>query len=163
MAEFISVETEVKEALAVFSEIENASHKIQRSILAGLGSKAASIIKKNYANSLRKKSGNLYKDMKKKVTTRGDAVVVSSNALSENKVRYGYVLAAGTTIETKNGNYLTFKIDGKWIRKKSVTIPSRDWVAKPVETFIDSSEYKAQIDNLIEREIKKLRKKGIIE
>ena len=78
--------------------------------------------------------------------------IVSPSATSSG-VRYGYVLAKGTTIVPKKGNTLTFQIDGKWIRKHSVTIPERDWVEKPARDYIDSPSYKAKLESLVEREI----------
>lgn len=163
MAEFISIETDFKDILEIFEEIKGASPKIQRSILAGLGSRAVSLIKKSYASSLKKRSGNLYKDIKRRVTRQGDAVVISSNTHAANGVMYGFALAKGVTITARKANYLTFKIDDKWIKAKSVRLLPRDWVSGPVESFIDSADYDNRIDMLIEREIKKLQKKGLIE
>jgi hypothetical protein len=161
MAQFISLETDFSEAMEAFEELDRMSFKIQRSILAGVGSKASSMAKKSYSMSLKKKTGNLYKNIKRVVTRSGNAVIIYSNALSENKVRYGFVLSKGTTIKAKD-DYLTFQIDGKWIKKKSVRIPERDWIVKPIENYIGSIEYDSQIDRLIQKEVDKLFKKGVL-
>lgn len=161
MAEFLSIQADLSEAMEAFKDLEERMPKIQRSMLAGIGSKAASFAKKRYSMELKKRSGNLYKNLKRVVTKRGDAVVIYSKAISENKISYGFVLAKGAIIEAKDGN-LKFQINGKWITKKKVEIKPRDWLVKPVDQFIGSNDYHAQIDRLIQKEVDKLFKKGIL-
>lgn len=161
MAAFITIETDMSEVMQAFDALEKRSPKIQRSILAGIGSKSLSVAKKSYSKYLKKVSGNLYKNMKRVVVRAGNAVVISSKALSGNKIFYGYALAKGSTIKAKK-DYLTFQIDGKWVKKQSVTLPSRDWFQAPIEEYIGSTEYDAQIDKLIEKEVQKLFKKGVL-
>lgn len=163
MATFISVESEIKEAMKTFEDLEKYSPRIQRSILAGVGNRAKSIVKKNYSKHLQKRSGNLYKDIKRMVVKRGNAVVITTMARGENKAFYGHALAQGSTIRAKTSKGLVFKIGDKWIRKHEVKLPQRDWFDQPISAYIGSTEYNEQIDKLVEREIKKLAKKGIIE
>lgn len=42
-----------------------------------------------------------------------------------NTFRYANVHDKGKTITAKKAPYLTFKVGGRWARKKSVTIPQR--------------------------------------
>lgn len=163
MTTFLSVQSEIKEAMKTFEDLEKYSPRIQRSILAGVGSKARSVVKKNYAKHLQKRSGNLYKDIKRMVVKRGNAVVITTMARGENHVFYGHALAQGSTIRSKTSKALVFKIGDKWIRKHEVKLPQRDWFSGPIRSYIGSAEYEKQIDKLVEREIKKLAKKGIIE
>lgn len=162
MAEFISIETDLKEVMGAFDALEKQASTIQRHLLAGIGSKAVSIVKKNYAMSLKKGTGNLYKNIKRMVVRSGNAVVIASKALSENKKFYGYALSKGSTITAKNQEYLTFKIGDKWIKKHSIKLPERDWFQKPVENYIGSREYDEQIEKLVQKEVDKLFKKGIL-
>jgi len=163
MAEFLSIEADLKEVMGAFDALEKQAPTIQRHLLAGIGSKAVSIVKKNYSMSLKKGTGNLYKNIKRMVVKRGNAVVIASKAFSENKKFYGYALAKGSVITAKTAKYLTFKIGDKWFKKHSIKLPERDWFQKPVENFIGSPAYDAQIETLLQKEIDKLFKRGILQ
>lgn len=52
----------------------------------------------------------------------GNAVEVGTN------VAYAGIHQMGGTITAKNAPYLTFRIGGQWVRKKSVTIPARPFL-----------------------------------
>jgi hypothetical protein len=163
MAEFISIETDLKQVMSAFDALDKQAPKIQRNLLAGIGSKAVSIVKKSYSMSLKKGSGNLYKNIKRMVVRNNNAVVVASKALSENKSFYGFALAKGSTIKAKNQEYLTFKIGDKWFKKHSIKLPERDWFQKPIDEYIGSAAYDAQMEKLLQKEIDKLFKKGILQ
>jgi hypothetical protein len=161
MSSFISIENDMTNVMSAFDSLEKESPKIQRHILAGIGSKAVSVVKKNYKSQLKKGSGNLYKGVKRMVVKRGNAVVIASKARGENGQFYGFALAQGSTITAKKNKNLVFQIDGRWIRKHSVKLPERNWFQKPVESYIGSSAYKEQIEKLLQKEVDKLLKKGI--
>jgi hypothetical protein len=163
MATFLSVQSEVKEAMKSFEELEKYTPKIQRSLLAGIGSRVKTIIKKDYMRHLKINTGNLYQDIKRMVVKRGNAVVITTTARGQNNAFYGHAQAQGSTIRSKTSGGLIFKIDDKWIRKHEVKLPERDWFEQPASSYIGSPAYHKQIEKLVDREIKKLEKKGIIE
>ncbi len=152
MAAEISVKADLDDVMRTLSEIEGNKEKIRKRVLSGIASAVKSKVKSSYRKYLHKRSGTLYKSIQSKVTRDGRMAIVSPSATSSG-VRYGYVLAKGTTITAKKANTLTFQIDGKWIRKHSVTIPERDWVEKPARDYIDSPSYKAKLDTLVQKEI----------
>lgn len=158
MAAEISVKADLDDVMETLSEIDGNKEKMRRRVLSGIASAVKSKVKRSYSALLHKRSGTLYKSIQSKVSRDGRLAIVSPSATS-NGVRYGYVLAKGTTIVPKKANTLTFQIDGKWIRKHSITLPERDWVEKPAKDYIDSPAYKAKLDSLVQKEIDKAEKR----
>lgn len=158
MAAEISVKADLDDVMKTLSEIDGNKEKMRRRVLSGIASAVKSKVKRSYSALLHKRSGTLYKSIQSKVSRDGRLAIVSPSATA-NGVRYGYVLAKGTTIVPKKANTLTFQIDGKWIRKHSITLPERDWVEKPAKDYVDSPAYKAKLDSLVQREIDKSEKR----
>ena len=158
MAAEISVKADLDDVMRTLSEIDGNKEKMRKRVLSGIASAVKGKVKSSYRRYLNKRSGTLYKSIQSKVCRDGRMAIVSPSATSSG-VRYGYVLAKGTTIIPKKANTLTFQIDGKWIRKHSVTIPERDWVEKPARDYIDSPSYKAKLDSLVQKEIDKAEKR----
>ncbi len=152
MAAEISVKADLDDVMRTLSDIEGNKERMRKRVLSGIASAVKGKVKSSYRKHLNKRSGTLYKSIQSKVCRDGRMAIVSPSA-SSSGVRYGYVLAKGTTIVPKKAKTLTFQIDGKWIRKHSVTLPERDWVEKPARDYIDSPSYKAKLDTLVQREI----------
>ena len=160
MAEYISVETDLDEAFSFLFRLNKQYPRIRRNLLAGIGQSAANRSKTAYKGLLQKRSGNLYKSIKKSVAKSGKAVVIYPRAMSDNNVRYGFPLAKGSLIQAKGDNYLTFQVNGKWVKKKQVQIGSHDFVEGPIMKYIGSQDYYNQVDRLLKKEIEKLERKG---
>lgn len=160
--QFISIETDLNQAMKLFDDLDKESPKIRKRLLSGIGTTVKNKAKREYRSLLKQRSGNLYKSLKRRVVKSGKAVVIDAKARAENQVFYGYALAEGSTIEAKNHEYLTFQIDGKWVKKHSVKLPEMDYISKPAERYLGSSEYRQRIDQLVQKEIDKLEKKGIV-
>ena len=160
MAEYVSVVADLNESLRFLHGFEKEYPKIRRRVLAGVGQSSANRAKKAYRGMLNKQSGNLYKSIKKGVIKSGKAVIISPKARGSNQVFYGYALAKGSLIEAKKKKYLTFQVEGKWVKKKSVKLSEHDFIEGPVMKYIGSQDYYNQIDKLIKKEILKLERKG---
>jgi hypothetical protein len=132
-----------------------------RRILSGIGTAAKNQVKKAYKSyGLSKGTGALYKSITRKVIRSGKAVIVEAKAQSaKNQVFYGYALSKGAEITAKNGEYLTFQIDGKWVKVHSVKLPSRDFVTTPVKRYLGSPAFSQKLDQLVDREIKRVEKR----
>lgn len=160
-AEFISIKVDLDNAMQLFENLEKESPKIRKRLLSGIGTKVKGKVKKGYRATLDKGSGKLYKSIKRRVVRSGKAVIIDAKARAKNNVFYGYALAEGSTIKAKNEKTLTFQIDGKWIRKKEVKLPVKDYIISPSDRYLGSTEYRSDLDKLIQREVDKLEKKGI--
>ena len=157
MAELVNIKSDLDEAMDFLKKLDGNKNSMRRRILSGVGTAVKGKVKKSYKSFFNKQTGTLYKSLNSRVIKNGKAVIVSPSA-NKDKVRYGYVLAKGTTIEPKKGDLLTFKIGEKWIRKHSVRIPERDWVGEPSKRYMASAELKERLDTLTQREVDRAEK-----
>jgi len=94
-----------------------------------------------YAEGEAKKNFN--KSGKPKVRTgtlrRSIKSGVSNNtAWIGSDVVYARIIEKGGVITAKNKPYLSFQIDGKWFKKKSVTIPPRPYLQPAISEHMDT-------------------------
>ena len=157
MAEFVNIKTDLDEVQKFLSELEGNKEKMRRRVLSGVGTAAKNASKKAYRSLLNKQTGTLYKSLYSKIIKSGKAVIIAPSA-TKDEVRYGYVLAKGTTIKPKDGEFLTFRIGDKWIRKHSVTIKEHDWVEGPVKKYLSSQSYRTKLDDLMRKEVERAEK-----
>jgi hypothetical protein len=160
--ESVSVETDLAEALSFLESLGTDRDKAMRRILGGIGTAARSQVRKAYkSHGLSKGSGALYKSISRRVIRSGKAVIVEAKAASEkDKVFYGYALAKGARITAKDGGYLTFQKDGKWVRVHSVKLSERDFVAAPVKKYLTSTNFKTKLDALVQKEVARIEKES---
>ena len=161
-AGFITVEADINEAMTVFESLDKGQNTIRRHLLAGVGTSAKNKAKTFAKSKIHKQSGALFKSFKRRVISHGKAVLIEAKARAANQVFYGYALAKGATIKAKHSDYLTFQVDGKWVKAHEVKLPERDYISEPVKKYIDSSECKQQMERLVQKELDKLEKKGIV-
>lgn len=151
-AEVINIKADMDQAMVLLKELDTNERTMRKRILKGIGNEVKNVVKKDFRNHLKNKSGMLKKSIVAKISRRGDQVVVTNDA--DNKgIRYGFALAKGFEITPKKAKTLTFKIGDKWIRKTSVTVPARDWFEGPAKHFMNSSSYQKKLDSLMEREV----------
>ena len=158
--ESVSIETDLSEPLRYLERLGAQKHKVMRRVLGGVGTAAKNQVKKAYkSHGLSKGTGALYKSITRKVIRSGKAVIVEAKAQSaKDNIFYGYALAKGATITAKKGKYLTFQIDGKWVKVHSVTLPERDFVASPVKRYLSSPAFGTKLDQLVQREVDRIEK-----
>lgn len=159
-ASFLSVEADIKEPLEFLTELGGKEKTVMRHILSGIGTSAKNEAKRAYRPAgLSKRSGELYKSITRKVLKSGKGVIVEAKARSQKNIFYGYALSKGSTITAKNGRFLTFQIDGKWIRKHEVKLTETNFIVAPVEKYLISKEFRDRLDVLVDREVKKIEKR----
>ena len=158
----VSVETDLAEALGYLEDLGAKRHKAMRRILGGIGTAAKNQVRKAYkSHGLSKGTGALYKSITRRVIRSGKAVIVEAKASSqETKVFYGYALAKGARITARDGGYLAFQKDGKWVRVHSVKLPERDFVAAPVKKYLSTTAFKAKLDALVQKEVDRIEKEA---
>ena len=160
--ESISVQAELDEALSYLEGLGANRDKMLRRLLGGIGTAARAQVRKAYkSQGLSKGTGALYKSISRRVIRSGKAVIVEAKASSEqNKVFYGYALAKGARITARDGGWLTFQKDGKWVRVHEVKLPERDFVAAPVKKYLSSTAFKTKLDQLVQREVARIEKES---
>ena len=163
----ISVKADVDECLRFFDGLGKSEKSVSKSIMNQVGIGGRMAARKFYPSVLHKKSGTLYKSIKYKVYKNGRNVVLTADADSGKKTskdgriaRYGFMLASGYTITAKDPHkYLTFNINGKWVKKKSVTVNPKDFMEEPIDRYMMSGDLKARIDKAFDKQVQKVAKK----
>lgn len=157
--QMLSVETDISEVLDTLEDLGGRRTTMMRHLLSGIGTAAKNEVRKRYKSfGLTKGTGQLYKSIKRKVFRNGKAVLIQAKAQREGGVYYGYALAKGSEIKAKNGKYLTFQADGKWVKVHSVKLPERDFVSEPVGKYLRTTDFQTRVDELMQREITKIEK-----
>lgn len=160
-AEF-SVKAEFDEALKLLEKLGGDRKKTMRRLLSGIGTSAKAKVKKAYKTyGLHKNSGELYKSIKSRVVKSGRGVIIDAKAQSDGGIFYGYALAKGARITAKDGGFLSFQKDGKWIRAKEVKLPERDFVARPVEEYLKTQAFRDRLDSLVQKEIDRIERESV--
>lgn len=83
---------------------------------------------------LNRRSGNLLESIRYEVRPsqdRGLEIVVLAGG-GRHGVQYAAIHEYGGVILPRNGQFLKFQIDGKWIQTRSVVMPKRPYVAPAV-------------------------------
>ena len=146
----VSIYGDVSDAMAVFNGLDVNRTAIQKKILSSVGTGGKQAIRKAYRSLLKKRTGTLYKSIKSYVRRNGSAVVFTNGG---KRGRYGFMLASGYTIQPKGEHLLTFNINGKWIRKHSVTVRAKDFTEGPVERYAESMDCKNRMDTALQKQV----------
>ena len=161
----ISIKADVIECVRFFDGLDVSEKSITKGIMSQVGQGGRLAARKSYPTILHKRTGKLFKSIKYKVYKNGQSVIFSANADSGKKTskdgrlaRYGYMLASGYTITAKK-DWLTFNINGKWVKKKSVTVAPRDFIEAPIDRYMDSGELRESMDKAFDKQLKKIEKK----
>ena len=158
----LSVKTEFDEALDMLQRLGADRKRMMRRLLSGIGTSAKAKVRKAYKTyGLNKDTGELYRSIKSRVVKSGKGVIIDAKAQAEGGVFYGYALAKGARITAKDGGFLSFQKDGKWIRAKEVKLPERDFVARPVEEYLKTQAFRDRLDSLVQKEIDRMDKESM--
>lgn len=157
-----SVETDLSRPLAMLESLGANKDRVMRRILGSVGTAAKNEVRRAYkSQGLNKGSGNLHRSISRRVIRSGKAVIVEAKAQSPaNDVFYGYALAKGAEITAKNGKYLTFQKNDKWVKVHSVKLESRDFVGEPVKRYLASAAFSAKLDQLVQKELDRIEKEN---
>lgn len=162
----ISIKAELDEVYDYLTSLgggfTGAAPKIQQKMLSTVASKAAAKARNAYfGTGLKSGTGDLKKSIKSKVFKYSKAAIVGPWAHApSNKIYYGFPQAYGSEIKPKNGDYMKFQINGKWVTKGPYQLTPRDIVEGPVTSFMNSPASSALMEKTLQKEIQKIEKKG---
>ena len=151
---YIELKTNIDECIELMDDLVTNEKRTRKSILSQVGTKAKTQAKRNYKSILHKRTGNLYKSIRKYVYHNGRAAVITAHK-ADDKVRYGFVLAHGTTIKPVNHKVLTFQINGKWYRRHEVVIKPHDFIERPVLEYVNGPQIDRDLEKITANIIKK--------
>jgi len=72
-----------------------------------------------------------------------------------NNAYYAGFLERGAVINAKKAKWLTFKIGGKWVKVKSVTLSARPFIKPAVEAFWNTSKSVEIQEKILQAELNK--------
>lgn len=151
---YIELKTDLDECIELLDDLVTNEKRTRKSILSQVGTKAKTQAKRNYKSILHKRTGNLYRSIRKYVYHNGRAAVVTAHK-TEDPVRYGFVLAHGTTIKPVNHKVLTFQINGKWFRRHEVVLKPHDFIEHPVLEYVNGPQISKDLETITQNIIKK--------
>ena len=154
----ITIKSDISDAMNLIDGFEKERPKIKKNLLRMSGQKTRSKVKKSYNSYLNKRSGNLYRSIRYYMFKNGRAAVVTVHN-KEDKFRYGFALTHTYDIVPKNSKALTFQINGKWVRSHGVHITGRDFVEGPGMRYLNSQEYRGDLETKTQKEITRIEKK----
>lgn len=82
----------------------------------------------------RVRSGRLRDSLRAKVTREGNLLRGELSAGAP----YAMVQEKGAVIQAKRAKYLRFKVQGRWVSKKQVTIPPRPYLRPGMESALEA-------------------------
>lgn len=154
----ITIKADISDAMDLIEGLDKERPKIKKNLLRMSGQKTRSKVKKSYNSYLHKRSGNLYRSIRYYMFKNGKAAVVTAHN-KEDKYRYGFALTHTYDIVPKNSKTLTFQINGKWVRSHGVHIQGRSFVEEPGMRYLNSQEYRSDLETKTQKEVDRIEKK----
>ena len=155
---YIEVKSDITNAMNTLDGFEKERPAVKRHLLGMSGQKTRSKVKKAYNSYLNKRSGNLYKSIHYYLYRNKKAAAVTVHNPGD-PVRYGFMLTHSYDITPKNGKVLTFQVNGAWKRAHSVHIRGRNYVEEPANRYLNSAEYRSDLDKKMDKEVARIEKK----
>lgn len=130
----VNIEVDLKDIEGITTDFQRGIEKGMK--LATIFAEGASKKRFNTPDNLNVRTGRLRTSIIGISEKSGDTYVGSVGT----DVIYGRIHELGGTITPKNGPYLKFQIDGRWMSVKSVTIPARPFLLPAITENIDRIE-----------------------
>ena len=142
----IKIHTDIKNEIEPkLTEVkEKFRSRIMKSVInAGVSAVKKEVKKDISGKVLKKKTGNLYKGLNHRTFKDGNAIIFDN-------APHAHLLEDGAEVKTKNKKYLTFKIENKWVKVKSVKIQGRKFLINRLQGFPTQTAYAAMEKKLQE-------------
>ena len=153
----ISIKEEYDEVRRKLDEIGDTRtvNRLSKSMFRAALRGGTKIAKRSLNASSRKRSGSLYRSIKGRISKQNRAVGYIGPTGSFNFMK-AYTLEQGQTRTAKEPGFMTFKINGQWIRKKTVTQPARPWFERSVGTYLESGQVVKEMEQQLEKDLQKI-------
>jgi len=149
----ISVEADIQPVLKALQEIGLSQKAITRKVLTALGRTGKKLVSSEVRSKTKNGTGSLVKSFGYSVSKKNFLIFQPRG--KQNLIK-SYVLMNGITIKPKNGEYLTFKIKEKWVKKRSITIQPRGWFYESLDRYMSSGASKKVFEDVLSKEINRV-------
>jgi hypothetical protein len=136
----ITIKTEIWPAVQFIQDLGGKSKPFMRKILSAVGTKGVQAGRKGFKKTLKRRTGNLSKNIIKSLQMNKYMVAIYSRAFDpkNQKFRYGFILAHGS---------------------QSRNLPARDWLEPEISNFTQSNEFHSTVQKVLDKEIARINKK----
>lgn len=148
----INIEAKLDAIHEGFAEVADVlkPEKLDKYILSRLGAGVKTASRRAIKQLVKQRSGAMYKGVYSYYNKSKRQQIVTNNATSATSgARYPWILAAGHRKDPRTGRVLTFGIQ-------------RDWVEGPGKRYLWSEKADDDIEKVLNRELEKLKKKGVL-
>jgi hypothetical protein len=154
----MNIEFDYKEFEKQVTSIRGKIPKIAKKMMAAVFTPMRNEVRRKVSSMFKKRTGRLRRSINYWAFDDWSGAVTTKQKAKGNSAWYASFLENGTTINAKDGKYLTFKVNGEWKKVKSVTAPSRPFMKPVFESYFGGSGEKAKklMDKKLQSEIEKL-------
>lgn len=148
----INIEAKLDAIHEGFAEVADVlrPEKLDKYILSRLGAGVKTKARREVLVVTKRRTGAMYKGVYSYYNRAKRQQIVTNNATSATSgARYPWILAAGHRKDPRTGRVLTFGIQ-------------RDWVEGPGRRYLWSEKADDDIEKVLNRELEKLKKKGVL-
>lgn len=149
----LDIEIDEKEFLKRLGDMDNKMPQIARKMMNRVNAKIKSDAKKEIKSRGWDTSSDesAYKNLFSKSSKKFTAIVGMKKAAYKSSWN-----EHGANPTAKNGQYLTFQINGEWKKVEAVTIPARPFLAPQVEKYWGTGKAKEIMETVFQKELDKL-------
>lgn len=149
----ISIEPKLEAIHKGFAEVSDVLRpdKLDKYILSRLGAGVKSQARRAIKGLVQQRTGNMYKGVYTYFNRAKKTQIVTNSAQrgeGPKAGRYPWILATGHRKDPRSGRVLTFGV--------------RDWVEGPGKRYLWSEKADDDIEKVLNRELEKLKKKGVL-
>lgn len=172
----INLDENLREIEQIFGNLHKEAYNVERKAVAAGSRVIGQEVRRSYKQYFQNKSGQHpdkpFKDPKNlrssvrvkqykkpKLGAYITSTVHAYNPYSPDqpKVLYGIALGKGYTIQPKDPDkYLTFQVDGKWVKRKEVKVDARPWITDPGTRAANSTQVQRAMETAVQKELEKL-------
>ena len=149
----ISIEPKLEAIHKGFAEVSDVLRpdKLDKYILSRLGAGVKTQARRAVKSLVQQRTGKMYKGVYTYFNRAKKTQIVTNNAqrgTDSRNGRYPWILAAGRRKDPRSGKVLSFG--------------ERDWVDGPGKRYLWSNKADDDIEKVLNRELEKLRKRGVL-
>ena len=111
---------------------------VYEELIKAVGEEMASKVKSNAMSAFTNRTGRLFNSIKF-ITNKDIAALTTKKNLNKGNVYYAKFIEYGADIKPKRKEYLTFKVDGHWIKVKSVKTKPRPFMIPVWEEYFGNN------------------------
>lgn len=149
----IHIHEDFSDIYKALDEIGLKSKQINRKVLSLFGREGRKQARREIRSKTTRRSGELAGGMRFMIKPIDKLTVMPSPGKNWMKAE---VLQRGWEVKSKSKPYMTFQIDGNWVKVKSFKIQPRGWFYSSFDSYINSGLARQDAEKLLVKEIDRI-------